>query len=265
MQSPVKSEKSGCPDFEDLSCYVDEELDAGRTSDVREHLQSCQRCAGLTARLHQGLEDGVPIDRDGAPAGSECCDEEGLIIYLMRGLRVDQHVATEAHLQSCDACLYRVSLLRKRLRIDESVDAPVPAALRERVSDLVEAGAPNFAAEGAEDAPPTWLHRIRDSLDHALRLPILLPAAVAAGALLVVGVQNQPHAGTSGVRAVQHVSVLRVTAGRVVVRDLPRMSGEVVSELKRGDQVEVAGEDRDWYRVALPDNRGGWVERRAFE
>ena len=45
----VKS--SACPDFEDLSCFIDEELESARCVAVRDHLESCDRCATLTSKL----------------------------------------------------------------------------------------------------------------------------------------------------------------------------------------------------------------------
>ncbi len=265
MQGTSSVGLGGCPDFEDLSCYVDDELDAIRLGQVRDHVRSCQRCAGLTARLHDGFEDGVSVGGDGATSGSSCTGEEDLIVYLMGELGSVESASTEAHLSGCDACVYRLSLLRKRLRVEANVERAVPSAVRQRVSDLIASGTPAEAGGFAAPAP-TWLHRIRDSLDRALRLPVLVPAAVAAGALMVIGVQTQDAgSGSSGVRAVQQVSVLRVTDGRALVRQSPRANGAVVGEVRRGDEIEVAGEERDWYRVLLAGGVMGWVEREAFE
>jgi hypothetical protein len=262
-----------CPDFEDLSCFIDDELDVGRLGTVREHVESCDRCASLTARLQQAF-DGTPGGGEGGLAGVRCSDEEGLILYLMRGLSAQDRVAIETHLAHCDSCVYGISLLRKRLRIEDCVDRAVPSALRQKVREVIEAGAREIAEQHAVDAarpapPALWLHRVRDHLDRFLRLPVLVPAAVAAGALLVIGVQNQGIDGAgperSGIRAIERVSTLRVTAARAVVRREPRASGATVAELKAGEQVQVAGEERDWYRVLLSDEQSGWVEREAFE
>ncbi len=256
---------SSCPDFEDLSCYIDEELDAARSSVVREHVDSCERCAGLTARLRREF-DGVAANAEPGVAGAGCSDEEGLILYLTRDLADADRRAVEAHLSRCDACVYGLSLLKRRLRVESSVDRPVPAALRRQVQGLIEAGARDLADQPRAVESTNWLHRVRETLDRTLRLPVLVPAAVAAGALLVVGVQNQQVLqGSDGIRAIERSAVMRVTAPRALVREVPRAQGGVVSELRLGDRVEVAGEDRDWYRVLLSENRSGWVEREAFE
>jgi len=254
-----------CPDFEDLSCFIDEELDSPQCQVVRRHLESCDRCASLTARLQRSF-DGATGGLDGGVSGSHCSDEESLILYLTQGLSERERAAVETHLSRCDACVYGIALLRKRLRIEDSVDCAVPTALREKVRDLIEAGARDLAEESREHAPAAWAHRVWEALDRMLRLPVLVPAAVAAGALLVVGIQNQnAGSGSAGIRAVEQVSVARVTARRALVRDLPRATGEVVGELREGDQVQLAGEERDWYRVLLSNDRSGWVEREAFE
>lgn len=264
MQLETGSDRQ-CPDFEDLSCFVDDELAADRTATVGDHVAACARCAGLTARLRQGFGEARGAF-DGAAGSARCTDEEELILYLTRGLSDADRQAVEAHLSRCDACVYGVSLLHRRLRIDETVDQPVPAALRARVRELIEAGGRDLAGQSAPSAPVDWLHRVRDGLDRFLRLPVLVPVAVAAGALLVIGVQRDVGGpGSSGIRAVEQVADMRVTAARALVRELPRATGVVVAEVKAGDIVRVASEDRDWYRVILADQRSGWVEREAFE
>ncbi len=256
---------SDCPDFEDLSCFIDEELESTRREVVRAHVATCERCASLTARLQRGF-DGASGGLDGGVSGSRCSDEESLILYLTQGLSESERGAVEAHLSRCDACVYGIALLRKRLHIDSTVDHAVPTALREKVRDIIEAGTRDLADHAAPPAAG-WVHRVQESLDRFLRLPVLVPAAVAAGALLVVGVQNQNaiSGGASGIRAVEQVSTMRVTANRAFVRDLPRATGAVVAELRVGELVTLAGEDRDWYRVMLSKDRSGWVEREAFE
>lgn len=256
-----------CPDFEDLSCFVDEELAPERLVAVRMHVDACERCTGLTEHLRRGFGAAAGGAFGAGAGGTRCADEEGLILYLTRGLAEPERAAVEAHLSRCDACVYGISLLRKRLNVDATVDRPVPAALRERVRELIDAGERDLAAKPAAAPLAGWLHRVRDGLDRFLRLPVLVPAAVAAGALLVVGLQNDPGRGPShpGIRAVEQTTELRVTAARAFVRELPRATGAVVTELKAGELVRVASEDRDWYRVVLSGERSGWVEREAFE
>ncbi len=251
-----------CPDFEDLSCFIDDELDSTMAQSVREHLDSCERCSSLSGRLQHDFHGSYPAI-DGGMSGSGCADEEGLILYLTQDLSDRERKAVETHLSRCDSCVYGLSLLRKRLRIEDMVDQPVPTALQGRVRDLIEHGARDLAK--AEPEAASWMHRVREALDRSLRLPVLVPAAVAAGALLAVGVQNQQLNEHSGVRAIERVSEMRVTVNRVFVREVPRPNAGVLGEFQRGDLVRVAGEDRDWYRVMLSPEQSGWVEREAFE
>lgn len=258
------AKRIGCPDFEELSCFIDDELEPALLASVRDHVGGCERCTSLTSRLRQGFGAGLG-GLDGGMSGTRCADEEGLILYLTRGLADGERVAVEAHLSRCDSCVYSVSLLRKRLHVDGSVDRAVPAALREKVRDIIDAGARDLAVE-AQPRAMSWVHRVREGLDRFLRLPVLVPVAVAAGALLVIGVQSPDGApDRSGIRAVERVETLRVTAGRATVRESPRASSPVVAELKAGASIRVASEDRGWYRVILSDERSGWVEREAFE
>lgn len=256
-----------CPDFEDLSCYADGELSAGREPDMAKHVDACQRCAGLMAQLRQGFGSSAAAP-DGA-SGSGCADEERLILYLMRDLEEGERAVVEQHLGHCDPCVYGLSLLHRRLRVQDFVDQPVPAQLQERVRTIIEVEGREHAAQGVARVPHVgWWERVRDTLDNVLRLPVLLPVAVAAGALLVVGVREADlvrSVAPSDIRAVDLARNLRVTAGRAEVRVQPRQSAAVVVTVDRGQLLRLAGEERDWYRVELPEGGAGWVAKEAFE
>jgi uncharacterized protein YgiM (DUF1202 family) len=108
-----------------------------------------------------------------------------------------------------------------------------------------------------------------DRLRGLLRVPVLVPAALAAGALLTVALQpgsmERPDSGELN-RAVAPDSVrMRVTAVEATVRSRPSMQSETVATVHRGTIVEVAGGERDWYEVRLDSGPKGWVEREAFE
>jgi len=97
---------------------------------------------------------------------------------------------------------------------------------------------------------------------------VLLPAAVAAGALLVVGVRGgrlDAPVAPSEFRAVDLTRDLRVTAGRAEVRERPSANSALLGTVQRGQLVRIAGEERDWYRVESAESGTGWVEKEAFE
>jgi len=259
----LQSAGRACPDFEDLSCFADGELDDARVPQVADHVAACERCSGLMAHLTQGFGSSTL-----AAGGSVCADEERLILYLMRHLGEEERALVEKHLGHCDACVYGLSLLHRRLRIQDAVERPVPAEFQERVRGIIEMEAGERAATPARVPTPGWWERVRNALDGALRLPVLIPAAVAVGALLVVGVrEGQLTSGgaASDVRAVDLTREVRVTAGRAEVRERPSANSPLVATVERGRLVRVAGEERDWYRVELPESGTGWVVKEAFE
>jgi len=264
----LQSSSCGCPDFEDLSCFADGELDAAQVSKVAEHVSVCERCSGLMTHLTRGFGRSE-LGADAGASGSACADEERLILYLMRHLGADERVVVEKHLGHCDACVYGLSLLHRRLRIQDTVERPVPALFQERVRAIIEMEARERVVRDSEPVPAArWWGRVRESLDRFLRLPVLLPAAVAAGALLVVGVRGGRLAAPgapSEFRAVDLTRDLRVTAGRAEVRERPSANSALLGTVQRGQLVRVAGEERDWYRVESAESGTGWVAKEAFE
>jgi hypothetical protein len=95
-----------------------------------------------------------------------------------------------------------------------------------------------------------------------------MPVSVAAGALLMVTIQETglmsptPRVLT---RAIDREARLRVTVPVADVRVEPHRRAEVIAVVPKGTVMDLAGEERDWYRVKLSDERLGWVERDAFE
>jgi uncharacterized protein YgiM (DUF1202 family) len=134
---------------------------------------------------------------------------------------------------------------------------------------MIEAGARDLAeSESPLRASDSWRKRLWEGLDRMLRLPVLVPTAVAAGALLVIGVQeSRLHSGAQpgDTRAVSQIAELRVKSLRAHVRELPDGASSVVEVLRRGDLVRVAAQQSDWYRVVLSGDRTGWMAREAFE
>ena len=142
---------SACPDFEVLSCFADGELEAGRVGTVTAHVRSRERCATLAARLSAGFR-AVDVRPDGGIGGSGCADDEGLILYLMRGLDDTERALLESHLNGCDHCVATLSLLHRRLSVSDTISAPVPDAVQEAARRLLEHGSLN-----PTPAPPSSL------------------------------------------------------------------------------------------------------------
>lgn len=267
-KQPTAGAAGTCPDFEALSCYVDGELEAARAAQVAAHVDHCGRCATLSLRLREGLGDSE-ARRDGGIGGSGCASGEQLVLYAAGGLDGSERAALVAHLASCDACVETVAVVHSRLALAPTVETPIPLAVQRRAAAvLVEpmgelAPSVERARPLAVEDTPGWLERLRGWL----RVPVLIPAAVAAGALLMVSVVHQPSASDGErSRALAPAAVrLRVTATEARVYARPSQNSELVGSVHRGAMLEVAGEERDWYEIHLEGGRPGWVAREAFE
>jgi anti-sigma factor RsiW len=232
------------------------------------HVGACAHCATLAARLREGLA-ADDARRSGGIGGSGCVGEEHLVVYATGGLSGAERDALHAHLAGCDGCLRGLAHLQRRLSIAAAIATPVPAGVQHRARLAFEAGmvSPAPVAERPSYAGPGRV-ALLDRLRGLLRVPILVPAALAAGALLTLSLQPgqvDPNI-TERSRAIAPQTVrLRVSAVEATVRSRPSMQSEVVATVQRGATFEIAGEERDWYEVRLADGRPGWVEREAFE
>ena len=257
-----------CCDFESLSCYADGELDAGATAVVAEHLNGCPRCATLATRLRERFE-ADDAQRAGGLAGSGCWDEERLVLYAAGALDGAEHAALAAHLADCDACVASVAVLHRHLAIAADAPAPVPMGINRRALTAF-ADRPAESMSVAPALPPRlgWRTRIARARG-LLRLPVIMPAALAAGALLAVGLQTtwlQHSATLERTRAVAPPSASRrVTAVEAAVHSRPSLQSSVVGTVRRGTVVAVSGEERDWYEIQVDGGPLGWVEREAVE
>jgi len=262
-----------CPDFELLSCFADEELEAAAAAAVGVHLASCGRCASLAVRLREGF-DGDVSRRDGGIGGSGCAGEERLVLYASGGLRGDERTAIAAHVGGCDPCVGAMVQLHRRLRALPDVATPIPAALAQRALAVLPAAMQELAptarrgAAVAVAATPGVFERLRDWL----RLPVLAPLAAAAAALTLVVLAPRPGAQPGATDSLERsralpaaATRLRVTAADASVYQRPSGQAAVVAQVRRGAMVEVAGEERGWYEVRLDGGTSGWVGREAFE
>jgi anti-sigma factor RsiW len=173
---------------------------------------------------------------------ASCPNDELLIGYVTGDLAGPEQRQINDHVSTCDRCIETARAVHARLRVtSEPLESP-PAVLRGRV----------HAANGERRPVPLLL-----------RLPILVPMSLAAGALLVVGVETWvgPARPPVLIRAVQ---IQRTTHG-TPVHAQPSEHAPVVASLNAGESVEVRSEQPGWYRVTLADGSEGWIEARAFE
>jgi anti-sigma factor RsiW len=269
MTGEAKPDTTACPDFESLSCYADGELDPPAAAAMAAHVADCARCGGMAVRLLEGFE-ADHVGQGGGMGGSECAGEERLVAYAAGGLETAERARVTDHLITCDACIGALAVVHRRLGIASMVDTPVPTRIQARARLALETGMRELAAANGQMRPvapraPALLDRVRA----LFRAPVLVPAALAAGALVMVALQQgriDPAGSGERSRAVAPDSTtLRVTAVEATVRSRPSMQSQIVATVRRGALVQIAGEERDWYEVRVDGGQPGWVEREAFE
>ncbi len=180
--------------------------------------------------------------------------DEVLVGYLTASLQDAEGREIDAHLHLCDPCLETLQAISRRINAAAEIATPVPESVAQRVAVHV--------------ARPRWWSELGTRFSTFLRLPILVPVAVAAGAVIVLTVNNAvltsaPRELTRSVPL--HQQTLRVTATQTNLRNQPSANADVIATLSHGTLVQLRGEDREWYHVVVPDGREGWVDRRAFE
>ncbi|MGD9763897.1 MAG: SH3 domain-containing protein [Candidatus Binatia bacterium] len=261
-----------CPDFENLSRFADGELDSAIASKIQAHLDGCPRCRALALRLREGFGASDPL-RGGGIGGSGCVGEEHLLLYAMNGtaLGEDERHGIADHVGGCDACVAALQRLQRRLGVAADVATPVPAAVQMRARSVVDAALHELARETAPATPLAHQvgHGILERLRSWLRVPVLVPIAAAGAAVLMLSVGRVPMRtgpATEQSRALPAASTrLRVTVSEAPVYSRPSGQSQVITTVRRGAMLEVAGEERDWYEVRLEGGNSGWVVREAFE
>lgn len=259
---------AACPEFEDLSRFVDGELGADVSARIGTHVAECAWCSGLATMIRAWF-DAAAAGADQTASGTSCGTTEMLVGYLTTGLTQAERHSIDSHVRGCDQCIKTLTLLQRRLLSADEMAVPVPAHVAERAR--AAAGVPDRAARPAAGLAEAWsaLSTVGRRLSAHIRIPALVPAAVAAGALLVIAGEyawQQPAQLREMTRAVPSPHrLLRVNATRAVVHVQPNSRTEVIASLDRGTRLEVTELEKDWYRVILPSGAEGWVERSAFE
>lgn len=191
-----------------------------------------------------------------------CPDQEGLIGYANGDLTDAEERRLDTHMAVCDRCLEEAHIVHARLHLTAAPLTVPPAAVVARAHAALAHEAPRLRADvrATESARDTAMGAIASML---LRLPVLIPAGLAVGALLVVAVQTWlvPTSQPVLLRSVQIQQITQET----VVRAQPRTGAAVLAKLLPGDMVELRGEQSGWYRIVLPDGGDGWIEQRALE
>ncbi len=86
----------------------------------------------------------------------------------------------------------------------------------------------------------------------------LKPTNFWAGLILEPATVLQDNVGTTLITVVPaNVAVIAVDVANV--RSGPDLAASVVSQLRYGTEVPILGQEKDWYRVKLPDGREGYV------
>lgn len=169
--------------------------------------------------------------------------------------------ALNDHVTACDRCLEELRAASYRLALADEIAAPVPAQVAARAAADPR---PHLRPTAVESAGP--LAAVRDWLAATIRMPVLVPVALAAMALIVVVPQLRTNTTDGELsRAVELRQIARVTADTAVVRTERDGSSPALGTLARGDRAVLVGERDGWYRIALADGSEGWIERSAFD
>lgn len=201
-------------------------------------------------------------------------DDELLVAYLTEpDLAWHERGVIERHLADCDRCVGALAVALTRLDLAAEIPLAVPAMVSLRAEAAVHASPVSVVAPTPAPVRHTpasdrgWLTTLRDGFASLTRMPVLVPASFAVGALMMLTTDRlvNPTVPQPLTRSVDVDHSRRVTAADAVVRAQPSTRAEAVARLTRGQIVEINGEEKDWYRAVLPGGTEGWVERRAFE
>lgn len=147
---------SACADFkEDLSAYLDGELDAGRQSELTEHLEACPPCQGQQTQMRQTVS---LLAQAKLSAYAKCPDlwsgissklptvcqtiEADFSAYLDGELIVPAKEGVSEHLQLCKPChgkfqdLSQVNgLLSRGLALDKTLEIDIWSQIKNRLDE----------------------------------------------------------------------------------------------------------------------------------
>ena len=182
--------------------------------------------------------------------------DELLTAYLTTALPADDQQRIEDHLDHCDQCVLALMTAQHRIAAVNEIAHAIPASVRERQRAARAAGSSAVGARVAGSRPWWSVGGWR----------ALVPAAVALGAIAIVMTSTNflstPPRELS--RSVPMASTMRVNIDDAIVRLQPSTHADEVTHLSRGTAVQIAGEERDWYHIILPNGTEGWIEQHAL-
>ena len=249
----------------------------GRPEDIltaQNHLYSWMPASTLSHIPVQGSLFGIvsPL----VPAGWVA----GLVYFLASCINQAENIYKAAQLYATDDELLeqRLGVLSEivkaeREQSDEVVMSWLKQLWRTILFSFAIACAPlalslYFVIKAVSDA--AWV--VASFLGEKLRVSI--PAAIralphAAILIVLIAAYSKLPAGSAGAAPPRPPAPAAQTATvgvrAVAVRDKPTPKGRVVSRLKRGDQVQVMGNDSNgWAEVRLADGTAGYVPRSVF-
>ncbi len=196
------------------------------------------------------------------PAGASCPTPETLLAYLGDEVASPARDWIDAHLDGCQPCLEVTLSGHARLRLG-AIREPVPTGLPQPT-----AAVPPQDAAGPVGAVPFRRPQRPTRVVRYLPVPpprwLIAPLALAAGAVLMLASPNwNPSSDAPLTRGIADSSTVKITARQADVRSDPSLHATVVAQLARGTVVEVAEQEREWFRVRLVGGGEGWVEQRA--
>jgi hypothetical protein len=184
-----------------------------------------------------------------------------LIAYLSDEVAIPERSRIDAHLDECEACLELTLSAHARLRFG-AIAEPVPTIFSQPTAVV-----PPHSAAGPAGIAPSHPQRPKGVVRYLPVPPprwLMAPLALAAGlALMLVAPDFNRGIDAPLTRGVDDTSIVRITAHQADVRADPSLHAVVVAQLARGTVLDVAGQERDWYRIRLASGGEGWVEQRA--
>jgi len=255
--------RGDCPDDQALSEFLDGELAEESAVSIRSHVSGCQPCAAFLQIIALMPEVGAPEDEPLACTTGPRPEE--LVAYLAGVADAEDDI--EQHLLGCQQCVRTLMTMQRRQRVTLDLSVSVPAAVQAAVTVKGGQAQPSRAGVVQDLLQAGWV-AVSDWLSALTRLPVLVPASFAAGALVVfLAQQMSPIPGVQHrvTRSVPTQRTLSVTAPQAPLRAEPYSRAVTVATLHRGAVVEVVGEQDGWYRVLTREGSKGWVDRRAFQ
>lgn len=124
----------------DLSAYIDNELDLNRHKQIEAHLRSCDACAKMLSALQKNrqmvanLSRPVPSSlKDAVMAKIHAEFQDELSAYIDNELAPAMRTRMETHLHACTECADMVSAFRENRERVRRLGHPAPVSIKDAV------------------------------------------------------------------------------------------------------------------------------------